>query len=185
MSSTSPLTKWPTIIGVTVLLVLLDAFFIIYVTSYGLEAKSQIVPGGANIGLPLPWVPLLGVVLLSLVTWYEAYYRVFPRRGVFEIDPLGKLRFLRAVVFSITMFVIVLFLPYLIGSNWFWARISETGRGVTQVHDFGLSLLNSVESMMGLNQIWQYALSQILAPAVMIFGAWAFARSTRRQRKPR
>jgi hypothetical protein len=73
----------------------------------------------------------------------------------------------------------------LIGSNWFWARISETGKSIIQVRDFGLSLLSSVESMMRLNQLWQYSLSQILAPALMILGAWAFGRSARRQKKPR
>jgi hypothetical protein len=92
---------------------------------------------------------------------------------------------LRAVVFSLAVFVLVLYVPYLIGSNWFWARISETGRSITQVHDFGLSLLNTVQSMMLMNQLWQYSLSQILAAAAMIFGAWAFARSARRQKKSR
>jgi hypothetical protein len=178
--------KWPLIAGAALVLVLVDAFFIVYVTSYGLGAKAQnIALGGAGVSIPLQWVPLLGVLLLSFVTWYEAYYRVFPKRGAFEIDPLARLRLLRAVVFSLAVFVLVLYVPYLIGSNWFWARMSETGRSITQVHDFGLSLLNSVQSMMLMNQLWQYSLSQSLAAAAMILGAWAFARSGRRQKKSR
>jgi hypothetical protein len=125
---------------------------------------------------------LIGVVLVSFVAWYEAYYRIFPRRG-FEVDPLGRIRLLRAVVISIALFTCTLFIPYIVGSNWFWARIGETGRSITQVRDFGLSLLKTVESAMLLNQLWQFAASQILAPAAMLFGVWIFGRSARRAKK--
>jgi len=185
MSSTSPTTRWATILGVTAAITLLDVLFTLYLISYGLETKAQqIALGGANFSVPLPWLPIIGVVLLSFVAWYEAYYRIFPRRG-FEVDPLGRVRLLRAIVFSIALFACVLFIPYIIGSNWFWARIGETGRSVTQVRDFGLSLLKTVESAMLLNPLLQFSASQILAPAAMLFGVWIFGRSARRTKKPR
>jgi hypothetical protein len=186
MPSSSAAMRWSTILGVTVLIALLDWFFVAYITSYGLETKVQEVAlGGQRISIQLQWLPLWGIVLLSFVAWYETYYRVFPRRGIFEIDPLARLRLVRAIVLSLALFICVMYIPYLIGSNWFWARISETGKSIIQVRDFGLFLLSSVESMMRLNQLWQYSLSQILAPALMILGAWAFGRSARRQKKPR
>ena len=185
MSSTSTTTRWATVLGVTAAIALLDILFTQYLISYGLETKTQeIAVAGANLSIPLQWLPLVGVVLVSFVAWYEAYYRIFPRRG-FEMDPLGRIRLVRAVVLSVALFVCVLFIPYIIGSNWFWARLSETGRSITQVRDFGLSLLNGIESLMLLNQLWQFSLSQVLAPAVMVFGVWIFGRSARRTKKPR
>ena len=65
---------------------LLDWFYLTYVVSKGLELKTQTYAlNNANLSVPLLWLPVFGVVLLSVVTWYEAYYRVFPRRGM-EID---------------------------------------------------------------------------------------------------
>ena len=186
MSSRSSAMKWSSILGVTLLIVILDLFFIVYLSSYGLESRVQeIALGGLRTSIQIQWLPLLGVVLLSFVTWYETYYRIFPRRGTFEIDPLGRMRLIRAIVFSLAFFVWVLYIPYLIGSNWFWARISETGNSISQVRDFGHSLLGDVESMMRLSQVWQYSLSQTLAPAVMFLGAWAFGRAARRPKKQR
>lgn len=177
--------KWAAILGVTAVISLSDLLFILYMTSYGLETKAQnIALGGFQLTVQSQWLPFLGVVLLSFVAWYETYYRIFPRRG-FEIDPLGRIRLLRAIVTSLALFACVMFIPYLVGSNWFWAGVGETGKRITQIHDFGISLLSNVEPMMLLNQIWQYSLSQVLAPAVMVLAAWFFGRSARRPKKPR
>lgn len=185
MSASSPTMKWATILGVTAAITLLDLLFTVYMTSYGLEMKVQeIALGSVKFSIQLQWLPFVGVVLLSFIAWYEAYYRIFPRRG-FEIDPLGRMRMLRAIVLSLALFIWVMFTPYLVGSGWFWARIGETGKSITQVHDFGLSLLATVEPWMLMNQLWQYSFSQVLAPALMVFGAWFFGRAARRPRKPR
>lgn len=177
--------KWATILGVTIVISLLDVLFTLYMTSYGLEAKAQeIVLGGFQLAVQLQLLPVLGIVLLSFVAWYETYYRIFPRRG-FETDPLGRIRLLRAIVTSLALFACVMFIPYLVGSNWFWAGLGESGRSISQIHDFGISLLSNVEPMMLLNQVWQYSLSQVLAPAVMILGVWFFGRSARQLKKTR
>lgn len=175
--------KVSSILGVSVVVFMLDLFYLTYMTTKGLEAKLQtIVLSGLSVSLPLQWLPVFGVVLLSLVMWYETYYRVFPRRGL-EIDPLARMRLARVVVLSLTFFVLVLYLPALIGSSWFWISLSDTGRGVAQVQDFGNSLLYNFQSLMGLAVIWQYSVSQTLASAVMVIGAWALGRTTRRPRK--
>jgi ABC-type amino acid transport system permease subunit len=79
----------------------------------------------------------------------------------------------------------VLYVPYLIGSNWFWARLSELSKSFSQVAGFGQSFLNTDESVMSLNPLWQYSLSQVLAAAVVIMSTWMFARVARRPRKQR
>jgi formate/nitrite transporter FocA (FNT family) len=175
--------KVSSILGVTAVLFLLDWFYMNYLTSHGLDIVTQPI-GVLNMSLPLQWLPVLGVVLLSLVTWYEAYYAIFPRRGL-EANPLGQLRLVRAIVFSVALFVWVLFIPELVGSNWFWSRLGDAAKSIAAVRGFGVSLLGSVESLMGLSLLWQYSFSQVMASAAMVFGALVLARSVRRTRKTR
>lgn len=183
MGTSSFAIKLSSILGVCVLIFLLDWFYLIYITSKGLDLKTQtFMLSSMSVSVPLQWFPVFGVVLLSLVTWYEAYYRIFPRRGI-EIDPLARMRLARAVVLSLALFVLVLYIPSLIRSSWFWTSLSEAGKSTTQVRDFGNSLLSSVQSLIRLNLLWQYSISQTLAPAVMVLGAWALGRTARRVRK--
>jgi hypothetical protein len=183
MAMSSFTIKLTSILGVSLVIFLLDWFYLAYLTSKGLDLKAQALTfSGMNLSLPLQWLSVLGIVLVSLVTWYEAYYRIFPRRGI-EIDPLGRMRLVRAVVFSVTMFVLILYLPALIGSQWFWTVMSNASKSITQLRDFGNSLLASARSIMQLDLILQYSLSQVLAAAVMVFGALVLGKATRRVRK--
>jgi hypothetical protein len=175
--------KLSSILAVSVLIFMLDCFYLTYVVSKGLELKTQTYAlNSVNLSVPLLWLPVFGIVLLSLVTWYEAYYRVFPRRGM-EVDPMGRMRLMRAIAFSTTLFILVLFVPTIIRSNWFWSSLSAAAKGSAQILDFGNSLLNRVQSLMTMNLLWQYSLLQTLAPAVLVFGAWVLGRTTRRVRK--
>lgn len=185
MSNIPSSMKLASILGTSAVIFLLDAFYVLYAASHGLEVKTQpLMLGSMNVSLPIEWFPLLGVVILSLVAWYEAYVRIFPRRGI-EVDPLGRMRLLRAIAFSIAFFIFALYIPAIVGSNWFWARLGEIGKSVSQVRDFGPSLLNNVQPIMGLYPVWQYSLTQTLASALMMLGAWTFARAVKRPRKPR
>jgi hypothetical protein len=178
--------KLSSILGVTVATFLLDWFYLSYITAHGFDLKiQQFVVAGFGFSMPLQWLPIIGVMFVSLVTWYEVFARIFPRRGATEFDPLANLRLIRVIVLSLGLFLCVLYIPYLIGSNWFWARLSDASKSVTQLGGFGLSLLNTDESAMGLNPLWQYSLTQVLATGALVFGAWAFGRVPRRPRKPR
>jgi hypothetical protein len=162
---------------------LLDLFYLIFMTFKGLDLKAQAFTiGNVSFAFPLQWLPALGVLLLSLVTWYEAYYRIFPRRGI-DIDPLGRIRLARVVVFSVTLFVLVLYVPALIGSSWFWGSMSNGGRSVAQLLDMGNSLLTDFQSLLILDSVWQYSISQAVASLVMVLAAWALGRTVRRVRK--
>lgn len=186
VSSNPSLVKLSSIVAVTAAIFLLDWFYVLYITSHGFELKTQeLILGSVKMSVPLYWLPVFGIVMVSLVAWYETSSRIFPRRAGPEVDPLARMRLMRVIVFSIALFVCALYIPYLVGSNWFWARLSEGSKSITQLRDFGLSLLKTDESMMALNPLWQYSLSQVAATAIMILATWAFGRGIRRPRKPR
>lgn len=178
--------KISSVVGVSLLFFLLDWFLMLYSTAHGFEVKTQTLAlGGLSLQLPLQWLPVLGVLLVSLVVWYEVSAQIFPRRGGPEIDPLAKARIMRVIVFSLTAFVCILYIPYLLGSNWFWTEMSAGGRSVTQLRDFGLSILHTQEPVMTLYPLWQYSIIQILATGAMVTVAWLFSRTARRPRKLR
>lgn len=158
----------------------------VYMTEYGLEAKTQtLMLGSFSMQIPLLWLPVIGILLVSVVALYDVILRIFPRRTGPEVDPLGNARLIRAIAFSVMVFALVLYLPYIVGSNWFWARLSDAGRSVTQMQGFGTSLLHAQERLMTMNPLWQYAVSQVMATAAFVLVAWAFARIARRPRKLR
>ncbi len=186
MASNPTVLKMTSIVGTTLAVLLADWFYLLYITSHGFETKTQeLMLGSFSLSMTLQWLPILGIIIVSLVAWYEASSRIFPRRGGLESEPLATLRLVRAIAISFALFVCILYIPYLIGSNWFWARLSEMSKNFTQVRDFAQTLLNTDETMMSLNPLWQYSLSQVLATSLMLLGVWIFGRVPRRPRRQR
>jgi uncharacterized membrane protein len=174
------------VVGISAVIAALDWFYMFYITSYNFEVKTQNFEfGGFTLVMPIQWLPVLGVFLVTFVAWYEVSARIFPRRAGPETDPVATARLMRAFALSVMTFVCVLYIPYLLGSAWFWAKLSKLGRSVPQVLGMGRSLLNTQEPFMTLDPLWQYSISQILATAAMVMVAWAFSRTARRPRKPR
>ncbi|HMK82766.1 MAG TPA: hypothetical protein VK503_03535 [Candidatus Bathyarchaeia archaeon] len=175
--------KFFVVIGVTAAVFLLDWFYVAYITSHGFTVKtSEFVLGSLNFSLPLQWLPVIGVVLVSLTVWYEVTAAIFPRRSALESDQLSDLRLVRVVAISLAAFICVLYIPYIIGSDWFWAVMSSLS-SISQVRDSALSLLNTDKPMMELNPLWQYSISQASALMIMILSASIFGRGTRRVRR--
>ena len=175
--------KFYVVIGVTAAVFLLDWFYLAYITSHGFTAKtSEFVLGSLKFSIPIQWLPVIGVVLVSLAVWYEVTAAIFPRRVALESDQLSNLRLVRVVVISLAAFVCVLYIPYILGSVWFWARMSSAS-SISQIHDFALSLLNTDKPVMELNPLWQYSISQASALMIMILSASIFGRGTRRIRR--
>jgi hypothetical protein len=180
--ASTPATKVSSIVGITVLVLLLDLLFVFYVTSHGFNATSNQIMV-SDLSIQLQWLPVIGVVIVSLVGWYEVFARIFPRWAGPELDLLARLRLVRVVALSIAVFVCVLYLPYLLGSNWFWEKMSHLSRDVSQFRGFGNWLLNLEMPLLTLDPIWQYSITQILASGVMVIFAWVFARPIRRVKK--
>ena len=183
MSKNPTSTKLSTVIGTTVVVFLLDWFYLSYMTSKGFGPKiHEFMLGTFKLSIPLQWLPLAGVVFVSAVLWYEVSFTIFSRRTAMEQDALSSIRLMRAVVLSIAIFACVLYIPYIVGSDWFWARLSGAS-SVSQIRDVGLSLLNTDQALMALDQIWQYSISQSAALMGMVVFAWIFGRSPKRIRK--
>ncbi|MGP8127771.1 MAG: hypothetical protein ACLP9D_08175 [Candidatus Bathyarchaeia archaeon] len=171
-------------LGVTIIVLLLDLLFVFYMTSHGLTSMNNELNIG-GVGIQLQWLPVVGVLIVSLVAWYEAFTRIFPRWVGPEVDQLARVRLIRVIILSLTVFVCFLYVPFLLGSNWFWNGVSALSRSITQFRGFGNWLLSVETPILSLDPLWQYSVTQILACGALICFTWAFARSTRRLRKAR
>jgi len=171
-------------VGWTVLVVLLDLLLVFYVMSHGFESMAnQLVIGGFS--LQLEWLPLLGVLIVSLAVWSDAFTRIFPRWLGPDADPMARLRLMRVITMSLTAFVCFLYIPYLLGSNWFWLRLSHLSHVIGSLKAFGSWLENLEMPVLSLDPAWQYSITQVLACAALVLFAWGFARPAKRPRRVR
>ena len=173
-------SKVSSVLGATVVIVLLDLLLVLYVMAHGFSSTNATV--GA-FTLPVVWFPLVGVLVVALAAASDAFTRIFPRWLGPEADPTGRLRFLRVLTTSLALFVCVLYIPYLLGSNWFWAHLSRASHLIGSLQGFGLWLEKFEMSILTMSPVWQYATVQVVAAFVLISSAWALARPARRPRK--
>jgi hypothetical protein len=177
-------SKVSAIAGVTLIIILLDLVFVFYVVSHGfVPATNEIMVGGIN--LQLQWLPLLGILIVSIAALHDAFTRIFPRWLGPEADPMARLRLMRVVAVCLAAFVCFMYVPYLLGSNWFWLHLSHASHAVGQLKGFGTWLENVEMPILTLDSVWQYSITQILASAALVFFAWALARPAKRPRKIR
>jgi len=178
------MTKVSSVLGVTVVVLLLDLLFVYYATSHGFNAGTN-EPMIGGLAIQLQWLPVVGVLLVSLIGWTEVFTRIFPRWAGPEIDPLARLRLVRVITVSIAAFVCFLYLPYLLGSNWFWGGFSHLSRAISQFRSFGGWFQNLELPVLNSDAVFQYSVSQVVASGAMVAFAWVFARPVRRARKLR
>ena len=170
--------------GWTVVVVLLDLLFVFYVMSHGFEPMTNgLIIGGFT--LQLQWLPLLGVLIVALAVWSDAFTRIFPRWLGPEAEPMARLRLMRVVTVSLTAFVCFLYLPYLLGSEWFWHHLSHMSHVISPLRGFGIWLESVEMPILTLNPVWQYSITQLIACAALVFSAWALARPAKRPRRIR
>ena len=152
--------------------------------SHGFQStNNEIALGGFN--LQLQWLPLVGVLVLALAVWSDVFTRIFPRWLGPGADPMARLRLLRVVTISLAAFVCFLYIPYLLGSNWFWLHLSHASHLIGSLQGFG-TWLEAVETpVLVLDPVWQYALTQVIACGALVLTAWALARPAKRIRRVR
>jgi len=172
------------VLAVGAAILLIDWFYLTYMTNHGLERKFQeIILSNLTISVPLQWLPVAGVVLVSVVVMQEVIAVIFPRRTGANVDTgLSNIRLVRVIAFSLAAFVCVLYIPYVLGSDWFWARMSSAS-GIPQIRDLALWLLKTERPMVEMDPLWQYSTSELLALTSMVFVAAMFGRSPKRIRR--
>jgi hypothetical protein len=187
--------RWATARGIisTALLIatiiLLQFFFINYMLSHGFSpSNGQVKIGTLQVTFPIVLLPALGVSLVILSSWMYAVDRTMRMRVKTDLrkQRIGAdSRMVEVGALILGAYSLFLFIPYVLGSNWFIAWANSLSQRLPQLGQFFVSAYRSVISLMDLDSIWKFALSQNLAGCSAALFAALYVRRQGRARKPR
>jgi len=170
-------------------IILLQLFFIDYMSSHGFSPRNeQVELATLQVAAPTVLLPTLGVTLVMLSSWMYAVDRTMRvrmktdlRRQRMEADS----RMVEVGALILGTYSLFLFIPYILGSNWFITGANNLSQRLPQLDQFFASAYGSVILLMDLDSIWKFALSQNLAACSAAFFAALYVRRQSRARKPR
>ena len=187
--------RWATargIISVALLIatiILLQFFFINYMLSHGFSpSNEQVKIGTLQVTFPIVLLPALGVSLVILSSWVYAVDRTMRVRVKTDLrkQRMGAdSRMVEVGALILGAYSLFLFMPYILGSNWFIIGANSLSQRLPQLGQFFVSAYGSVILLMDLDSIWKFALSQNLAGCGAALFAALYVRRQGRARKPR
>lgn len=187
--------RWATARGVisaallVATIILLQFFFIDYALSHGFSpTNEQVKIGTLQVTFLIVLLPAVGVTLVILSSWMYAIDRTMRvkvkvdlRKQRVEAD--SRMVELGALILG--AYSLFLFIPYILGSNWFITGANDLSQRLPQLGQFFAGAYGSVILLMDLDSIWKFALSQNLAACSTAFFAALYVRRRGRTRKPR
>lgn len=138
--------------------------------------------------VPIVLLPALGVILVMLSSWMYAVDRTMKVRMKTDLRKQRietVLRMVESGALILGAYSLFLFIPYILGSNWFITGVNNLSKNLPQVSQFFASAYENVISLMDLDSIWKLALSQNLAACGAALFAAVYVQRQGRVRKPR
>jgi len=148
--------KATVILIVAILAVLVEYFFVNYMIGRGLESH----PAGSTYlsNFPLVVLPAIGAFLVLIASGNYAGERI--RRAKGRPDPKDRtstwVTSAKVSFLIMSVFVSLLFLPYIVWSSWFWSFL---GRIAGSDSPSLLGLYTSSAAVWQLRPLWKYAIS--------------------------
>ncbi len=187
--------RWATVRGIisaAVLIaatILLQVFFVEYMSFHGFSLRNeQIKIGTLEVFVPIVLLPTLGVTLVILSSWMYAVERTMRVRIKADLRKQRIERVSRMVETSALIlgnYSLFLFIPYILGSNWFMTGVNNLSTNLPQLGWFFAIAYGTIISLMDLDSIWKFALSQNLAACGAALFAAVYVHRQERVRKPR
>ncbi len=165
----------------------LEIFFIDYLIARGLENKIQwINVYDSRIGIPILYLPIIGVLVVILSTWAYAVERPYLRkvdiRKLRNSSPI--LRMFNLSIFFLLVLSIFLFLPCILGSNWSMKELFLKSSEIIPLKVILLGFYKRFIIFMDVAIIWKFVLLQGSAClALAIFSFFLGFRTTARTLK--
>jgi hypothetical protein len=176
---------WLSLLAFVVIVALFDYLLLDYLMSHGLEAKTQTVQlGGFQLFVPLLGLPFVGLLIVAVAAWGHIS-TTMPITTLREMSQLETARMFRAAGAAIFLFSIVLFGPYLIGTNGFWNGMASLSRSVPQLSGSLQGFFFAVQPLMGLDVLAKLAISQNAAAAALVIVSILIGRRQIRARRTR
>jgi len=170
-------------------IIVLQFFFIDYMFSHGFSPRNeQIKIGTLQVTVPIVLLPALGVTLVILSSWMFAVDRTMRVRMKTDLrkQRMGAdSRMVEVGALILGAYSLFLFIPYVLGSNWFITGANNLSQRLPQLGQLFASAYGSAILLMDLDSIWKFALSQNLAACSAALFAALYVRRQGRARKLR
>ncbi|WP_455369916.1 hypothetical protein [[Eubacterium] cellulosolvens] len=183
--------KWtsaPSLFIILVLIVstiLIQLFLIRYLADRGLEFKLFILNG---LTIPYLYFPLIGLLAVMLSSWMH----ITEKRTIILSKPGTSLpimilpaRMFEAAFMLLAMLTGLLFLPYILGSNWMLGVLLSIQSSIPALKTAITGFYGYVSSLMGLDPIMKFFFSNMISFLIIACTAIMIGRKSRRRIKRR
>jgi hypothetical protein len=165
--------------------ILIQLFLIQYLTNRGLESKIFAIHG---LTIPYLYLPLIGFIAVMLSSWMY----ITEKRAIILTKPgtnipimLLPVRMFETVFILLALLTGLLFLPYVLGSNWMLGISLSIQSSVPVLKTAIIDFYGYFSSLMGLDPIMKFFFSNFISFLILSCIAIIIGRKSRRRIKRR
>jgi len=165
--------------------ILIQLFLIQYLANRGLEFKLFIIDG---LTIPYLYFPLIGFVAVMLSSWMhltEKRATVLAKPGTNIPIMILPVRMFEAAFILLAMLTGLLFLPYVLGSNWMLGISFSIQSSIPTLKTAITGFYGSFSSLMGLAPIMKFFFSNFISFLIIACTVIIIGRKSRRHIKRR
>ena len=165
--------------------ILIQLFLIQYLVDRGLEFKLFIIDGST---IPYLYFPLIGFVAVMLSSWMyitEKRAIILAKPGINIPIMILPVRMFEGTFILLAMLTGLLFLPYILGSNWMLGILFSIQSSIPALKTTITGFYGYFSSLMGLAPIMKYFFSNFISVLIIACTAIIIGRKSRRRIKRR
>ncbi len=161
--------------------ILIQLFLLQYLVNRGLEFKLFIIEG---LAIPYLYFPLIGFVAVMLSSWMyltEKRATILAKPGTNIPIMILPVKMLETAFILLCMLTGLLFLPYVLGSNWMLGISFSIQSSIPALKTAITGFYESFSSLMGLTPIMKFFFSNFISFLIIACTAILIGRKSRRR----
>lgn len=161
--------------------ILIQLFLLQYLVNRGLEFKLFIIEG---LAIPYLYFPLIGFVAVMLSSWMyltEKRSTILTKPGTNIPIMILPVKMLETAFILLCMLTGLLFLPYVLGSNWMLGISFSIQSSIPALKTAITGFYESFSSLMGLTPIMKFFFSNFISFLIIACTAILIGRKSRRR----
>ena len=165
--------------------ILIQLFLIEYLVDRGLEFRLLMIEG---LTLPYLYFPLIGFIALMLSSWVyitEKRSIVLAKPGISIPVMVLPLRMFEAAFILLAMLTGLLFIPYMLGSNWMLNILLSAQSSIPALKSSITGFYGYFSSLMALDPVMKFFYSNLIAFFIIACTSILIGRKSKRRIKKR
>lgn len=149
-----------------------------YALRHGLEMRSEPLSlWGASFSFPLLSLPIIGLLAVSATIGIHQARQIATAPS--DQMVIRRWRVIRAILWPLFIFAVVLYVPAIVTSDWFWRAAATVSKVITQLAAPLEGLTATAQQIATFNSVQSLAAFQTIAVVLMVLGALVAVRVRR------